>query len=327
MLGVKKIPNSLLESHPEQFNVNNLHRYDPYYWISEKKTLVVDPIWFQTLLPEFQEKITTHFEKISFEHIDVPHNHPQTEEADWVYVTVNDMYDYHVWFKRTIPNAPSNVRMMRIDDSMKRVLEPICRRRSITGSKLNASDKEDLETIRDAIRLIMDTDVTYFVRLSCSSPKHNIPIRPINTADQVLDYITESPKYLQFEYTRTKPTFLVLIPWNNKLNKKFEFRLFIKDRKITCASQQEWYTSYGYTEQELVMIREALMNVPFLEELPYSDVVVDAWIDPETKSCNLIECNPWGTHCASGSALFHWEQDRDLIYGKASGELRILVSE
>ena len=68
--------------------------------------------------------------------------------------------------------------------------------------------------------------------------------------------------------------------------------------------------------------------LPFwIKYLPYKSFVADIWIDFDDSKAYLIECNPFGIHSASGSALFNWKRDCDILYGidTKSPQFRYLV--
>ena len=59
--------------------------------------------------------------------------------------------------------------------------------------------------------------------------------------------------------------------------------------------------------------------------LPYNDYVMDVFVDimTEDKASKkremkvfIIEINPFGAGSSSGSALFEWKTDYDLLYGQ-----------
>jgi hypothetical protein len=307
----------------KRWNVCNLHQYNPFFWDIENKRMVIDPTWFNTFTEEYKKKIIEQFETISFEPVTVPHEHKQTDETIWLYTVFNNMYDYHIWYKQNMSGGPDGVKMVRLDSKMKKYLASISRRRVLTGRKINESEWEDLEILIAAINIMIKPESKYFVRLSCSSPKHDFNIEPVSRTEDILDYITKSQKYLNMEYIVDKLTYLIIVPWNDHMSKRHEFRLFMKDRKLTAVSQQEWSSYFGYTDTELATIVESLNNISFLNELPYCNAVVDVWIDIVNKKCCLIKCNPYGLSSSSESRLFHWVNDKDIILGKAPIELRI----
>jgi len=45
------------------------------------------------------------------------------------------------------------------------------------------------------------------------------------------------------------------------------------------------------------------------------DYVIDIVVFPDF-SCQVIELNPFGIAMSSGSALYSWTKDYDLLYGK-----------
>jgi hypothetical protein len=84
-------------------------------------------------------------------------------------------------------------------------------------------------------------------------------------------------------------------------------------------------------------VREAILN--FHENtcatVPYASYVVDYFLEKIEISqasessdsgdfffrVHVIECNPFGGDLSSGSCLFDWEADRNLLYGHPEGDL------
>ena len=121
-----------------------------------------------------------------------------------------------------------------------------------------------------------------------------------------------------------KDTYIIIRPWNDKINARNEFRLFVVNRKITGASPQKWAQCHNYTEDELDIVEECILNADLLRFSPYDTFVADVYIDFETKKCHLIEFNCFGDHSGAGSSLFNWHTDRNILYGLSQPEIRFL---
>jgi len=61
-----------------------------------------------------------------------------------------------------------------------------------------------------------------------------------------------------------------------------------------------------------------LMIVDFHEQIklfvPYQSYVFDVFFNPETNRMYMIECNPFFGDLTSGSCLFDWIKDHQLIH-------------
>jgi hypothetical protein len=193
----------------------------------------------------------------------------------------------------------------------------------MTFSKLGSGDLEDLKELSDYISMRISPSKWYMIRLSSTSPKHDFELYPVKGAMEILDLLTKSKKFLVREFSdHSQETFMVCVEWNSEITRRSEFRLFMVDRKIVAVSQQYWYQLQSYTDDEIDTIKKLTENPPFItEEIYYNSCVFDTYIDFENGSIHLIECNP---PLSSGSALFNYLDDVDVLNGKATPELRIL---
>jgi hypothetical protein len=102
--------------------------------------------------------------------------------------------------------------------------------------------------------------------------------------------------------------------------------VFYYNHKITAISQQKWYSQINipfHSEQMITTLQQKIRN---LNDFPYSSCVFDVYFDIERNQTEFIEINPWGNWNASGSSLFHWVKDEQILY--SSGEeivLRLFV--
>lgn len=120
---------------------------------------------------------------------------------------------------------------------------------------------------------------------------------------------------------------IFFIPWKN-IDELKEFRIFVCNDKITAISQQHIYKVNDWlnklTESEINVIikniieyyecniKQKLLNGAATKSL--RNYVIDLAI-LESGECYLIELNSFGKHYASGSALFHWLDDEELLNG------------
>lgn len=105
---------------------------------------------------------------------------------------------------------------------------------------------------------------------------------------------------------------------NVDINK--EFRVFVKNNKITAISQQNIYTKSifiisktFYEKYNLVsdLVKYFELNIKN-KLIQYNDYVMDiALIEDDFY---FIEINPFGTEYSSGSALFNWIKDYEILY-------------
>lgn len=314
----KPIPPDIKRS---EYNNNNLHEYDPYILSSESK-IIVDKTWYLNLPRQVQSLIIDRLgDNIQLGIVEVPHPvSPDTPSKllTTVYQSYLDGFDYDQWYHRGIPNGPKDVSMLYIDNTTKKILAEMYENKSIEDQRL--------DQFKGLINSRLQRNKKYFIRLSSTSGKNTKSIEPLRTSEDIIRRLVTNQEFYEREYTRDKDTSLILIPWNPKIEKRYEFRIFVKDGVLTGASQQWWSQLFNYTAKELENIETALNNINSIEYLrwiPYKTFVGDVYIDGDV--CYLIECNPFGAHCGAGSSLFNWITDYDILHGNSGcSELRYL---
>ena len=101
-----------------------------------------------------------------------------------------------------------------------------------------------------------------------------------------------------------------------------EFRCYVSQGQLTAISQYHCYHRFESLQQKehVLRIREAIEQFHELVHSSLSglpDYVMDVAVFSDY-SCQLIELNPFGQHMSSGSGLFHWVKDWDLLCGGLS---------
>ena len=296
------------------YNNGGLHEYDPYIIKSDNGSIdvIIDKKWWESLCPFIQKLIRERLSDFEIDDIEVPH---ESDEKGMNKLKILDQsyldgYDYHIWYDSHMVNGPKDVQMIYISPEIKDILFEFYK---------NHNDKtllDKLTTFKNQIRDKMESGKEYFMRLSSTSGKNWRDIIPMANMDDIINNLTKNKIFLDREYSRrNKDTNLILIPWNDKMDKRYEFRIFVKNGQLVGASQQWWSTLFNYTQEELEVIEHALNYISFLKDVPYQDFVGDVYIDMDEKVCKLIELNPFGAHCGAGSALFNWITDYKILYG------------
>lgn len=116
-------------------------------------------------------------------------------------------------------------------------------------------------------------------------------------------------------------TTLYLLPWKD-LDEQKELRVFVYNNKITCISQQyihgvnQWLNKCSESEITLIIKNVCIYFEKHIQEnlLDIVDYVMDLAITDV--GCYFIEINSFGACYAAGSALFHWLNDKELLYGQ-----------
>ena len=302
------------------YNNNNLHEYDPY--IKKDNKVIIDIDWWNTLTLYIKDLIKSRINNFELDKIEVPHPYIEDDEMTDIYQGYLDGFDYNIWYSNDIPNGPKGIIMIEIPNWIKKIL--------VESKKSNIEDLGFWDNYIAALMLlkykISDSLVSgteYFLRLSGTSGKNEQAPRPFSKPEDILAHLLKLNIIFTREYKRSKPTYIILIPWNDNIDVRNEFRIFVVNNKLSCASPQRWWEVHNYSPDELEYIEKALNNIKFIGKIPYNTFVADVYINH--KSCNLIELNPFGAHCGAGSSLFNWIDDYDQLHGKCNNsELRYL---
>ena len=124
---------------------------------------------------------------------------------------------------------------------------------------------------------------------------------------------------------------IFLLPFLTNLSAEKEFRVFVKDKKITAISIQHLYSRNdwmeGMDDDDRTKIVRRILDFhehTLCKILELSDYTYDlALLADDT--FYFIEPNCFGTEYAAGSSLFGWIQDRDVLYDSSSIEFRYPV--
>ncbi|VBB18993.1 hypothetical protein YASMINEVIRUS_1525 [Yasminevirus sp. GU-2018] len=120
---------------------------------------------------------------------------------------------------------------------------------------------------------------------------------------------------------------LYLMEWRDDMVYDQEFRVFVHNRKITAISQQHLYSVNTVLNELNEEQREFVVKGWVKTIQDYFEKVIVHKLDHVTSYCidfailrdgspYFIEINPFGREYSSGSALFGWIQDDEILYGK-----------
>lgn len=111
---------------------------------------------------------------------------------------------------------------------------------------------------------------------------------------------------------------LYFMPWHDDIY--HEFRIFVYKNRITCISQQDVYEVCNIKRDTLMELYDIIIdyyNNVIKQKITHIDsYVIDMAILSDKITPYFIEINSFGKEYASGSALFHWIHDEDILYGK-----------
>jgi sulfur relay (sulfurtransferase) DsrF/TusC family protein len=222
----------------------------------------------------------------------------------------------------------------------------------VSGGKMTEFDKKAMKELCDRIQNKMDPNKDYFVRLSTRSPKDSMKLeqedqhlKPIDQlqkrndllkvrdAKHAIELIMNSTRTIYditafFKYKGNYDAInLILRDWMTNLRQDMEFRCYISNKKLTCISQYHCYHVFESLQDETLLMNIRGAIVAFHEQvsqvLPYENYVMDVMYQ-ENGELIVIECNPFGSHMSSGSGLFNWETDREILYGETTADYPVM---
>jgi len=280
---------------------------------------------------------------------------------------------YHSQFeyKNFAQCVSSPVAIVELSSWETRLLIEIARKRCLTGHSLRMDDLEDfsrktLETIQNYLDQHQATGV--FVKTLDKSAKNDVRLEPLYTLFDVISQLTFSRDVLamlEFLVAKKKEgensatsncCYLILMPWHEKITALNEFRVFCRNQKVVAMAQQKWYldlsdrTTYGderLTPQKAIRAARATVRQyeqEWAHRLPphWSEAVLDVWVeyhgDDQSSEdgqdiAHLIEVNPGGRWASSGSSLFEWKADVNILHREVDNQydddifVRILVND
>ena len=167
-------------------------------------------------------------------------------------------------------------------------------------------------------------DLNIFVKLFSSSAKNEKKLVPFHTVNEIIDFITGRVQFYQqdfCDYKKYSPVFdfplgVVLLPWNEKIDTRSEFRVFVRNLNVVAISQQAWYSIFYYSDDEIQIAISSILSLfyDFVRDgLPLPSAILDITVQFDEKKAYLIEINPWGTWATSGSALYNWVLDSKIV--------------
>eukprot|EP01105_Mastigella_eilhardi_P015051 TRINITY_DN3424_c0_g1_i3.p1 TRINITY_DN3424_c0_g1~~TRINITY_DN3424_c0_g1_i3.p1 ORF type:complete len:509 (+),score=141.39 TRINITY_DN3424_c0_g1_i3:263-1789(+) len=213
-------------------------------------------------------------------------------------------------------------------------------------SRLKAAELDKKQNIEDLLTAVMQPGKKYFCRMSTRSPKDGVSLteeekmNPDPTARlrikykklcitdplQVLELITRSQRVFSdisffFQYripgTSSDHMSIILRDWVDELPQDHEFRCFVRNRRVNAISQYHCYTVFPSLLGDLPLVtkmREAILafHDTVKDYLPLPDYIIDIVVFPGMR-CEMIELNPFGPAMSSGSALYNWRTDTQLL--------------
>ena len=133
------------------------------------------------------------------------------------------------------------------------------------------------------------------------------------------------PRGTQLEADDAEAATVFLLPFDPAMATRRELRVFVCEGRVTAISQYDWFDTAtvfsAMSDAELARVARAV-EAFYVEKLQpawsavggTASIIMDVEYLAETDEVQLIELNSFGAEFASGSALFHWMRDRDIVY-------------
>jgi len=167
-----------------------------------------------------------------------------------------------------------------------------------------------------------------FAALSTKNPTSK-PLRKCeaSTALEIVSAMVGSSRvasdcksFLQWNvHEQTKnPLKIVIQEWVD-FPAEMEFRCFVYNGKMTAINQLCWSSYIPCLDQDKVLQEKILAATLVLfdsvkSKLPWNNYILDVIYDTTRDFAQICEFNPWGPYSCTGSQLFCWELDHDIIF-------------
>lgn len=154
-----------------------------------------------------------------------------------------------------------------------------------------------LKKLEGFMREISEFSSPFFIKIGEVSPKDCYwALEGINSAKKVLTIFSDSLRCIDHAWSVKKSEGRVPIYFRPfmKLDKRYEFRVIVKDEKIIGISQYYFTTVYNYTASELLKLEERVRQFQagihsFVGKKSY---VVDLYLEDPERTL-IIEINPY----------------------------------
>lgn len=186
----------------------------------------------------------------------------------------------------------------------------------------------------------------YFIRMSHCSPKDadGGNLEAVFDMHQALVKLVVSKRTVQalltlfYSYSATEEVAdnqLYFFPYYTGLDRLSEWRCYINNDSVVAISQSRFYQPNhpGISDEALQSLAAQVHQLwsDISPGLDFKSCVLDVYAEVTKPgfSVKLIEVNPWGAHLGSGSLLFHWLDDADILepQGLATTTVVRLVKE
>ncbi|KAI0102586.1 hypothetical protein GGR51DRAFT_550454 [Nemania sp. FL0031] len=269
-----------------------------------------------------------------------------TKEFDSLYAEANNQYMYHLWYtSKLAPYMATEVlKIQKLSPDMIERLRSVIHNVLETGIDATMQSA-DAQAIVALFQTILDdatagSSAPIFVRLGATSAKDSFAkgapttkpgplpgnaeliLRRFLTSGRVVGRLLALAERL---WANDPGEALIVQRWSPEIELQREIRVFCYAGKVTAISQDIWWEKAGWRDRYSDGFAEAILNVweNVKGHLPFDTCTMDVLVTPPSKgnswAAKVIEFNGFGAHLNTGSDLFHWVKDGDILQGKTPG--------
>jgi hypothetical protein len=272
-----------------------------------------------------------------------PNVSANTPEFDALYARANNVFLYHLWYSDKLAPymAAEVVKVYQFSAETLKCFVSVLQETlalgidTALGSPTGRSLSRNIQTVLDESGLGPDDQI--FVRLGATSAKDTFgelpEARPSplkSDADVILRRILTSNRcvsrllVLANGIWRDDPgEALIIQRWSSDVERRREFRVFVYEGRVTAISQDSWCEKLGWRENYSSGLVDAITdlwdNVNGL--VPFGTCIMDVLVSHDANvlgkwRARIIEFAGFGAHLNTGSDLFHWVTDAEILHGK-----------
>lgn len=272
---------------------------------------------------------------------------PSSKEFDALYAQANNQYMYHLWYTPALaPFMATEVLCIHpFDDQMVQALVAMISKALDAGVDAALQSAEGLRLKAQVRKILDDANLgpsdRIFARLGATSAKDSWAIHtptakppPLKCdPDAIVQRLVTSCRVIGRMLALDSKIWiedpgeaLVIQRWSEDIQLRREFRVFCYEGKVTAVSQDIWWEDLGWQDKYSTGFVEAITDLwaQIKDHLPFDSCTMDVLMtEPSGEqtewSAKVIEFNGFGAHLNTGSDLFHWVNDADILQGRTPG--------
>ncbi|AEO54518.1 hypothetical protein MYCTH_2297169 [Thermothelomyces thermophilus ATCC 42464] len=271
-----------------------------------------------------------------------------SREFDALYAEANNQYMYHLWYSDALTPfmATRVLSIAPIKDDLLNTLQEVLRIVLESGVAAALSSAPG-QLLVDSMQRILDSATAggesgpIFVRLGATSFKDSFDVHEPSTkpaplqprdADMVVRRMLTSGRVVGRLLALSERVWqadpgeaFVIQQWSQEIDMRREVRVFCYRGRVTAVSQDAFWKKLGWREQYSHGFAQAILDLwdRVRGFLPFDTCTMDLLMTPPGNTtgwkARIIEFNGFGTHLNTGSSLFHWVNDADILLGERAG--------